>query len=213
MLTQIIPQHPSSASSAPPRPLRKFFQGEPLALGITQILTGIVQVAFGTILILADNHYLFAIQVGTPLWTGMLYIISGSLCVEASKNPKISLMKGMLAMNILSAIMAGVGIILSSLSLVFHAYRSCSWTEHYTSRAPACQVPLDTVFGVAMILLIFTILEFCVSISSATFGCKTLCRDSYSDTSVVIYQNMGPPSALADIAPKSPPPYQDTQTP
>ncbi|XP_075763616.1 membrane-spanning 4-domains subfamily A member 4A-like isoform X2 [Pelodiscus sinensis] len=194
VLTQIIPQHPSSASSAPPRPLRKFFQGEPLALGITQILTGIVQVAFGTILILADNHYLFAIQVGTPLWTGML-------------------MKGMLAMNILSAIMAGVGIILSSLSLVFHAYRSCSWTEHYTSRAPACQVPLDTVFGVAMILLIFTILEFCVSISSATFGCKTLCRDSYSDTSVVIYQNMGPPSALADIAPKSPPPYQDTQTP
>lgn len=31
-----------------------------------------------------------------------------------------------------------------------------------------------------MVLFLFTFLEFCVSISTAAFGCKTVCRDSYS---------------------------------
>ncbi|KAM7138183.1 uncharacterized protein RBU57_016769 [Macrochelys suwanniensis] len=214
LLTQIISQPHSSASSAPPRPLRKFYQGEPLALGITQILTGIVQVALGIILTLAKDHVLTAIQVGTPFWTGILYILSGIICVEAAKIPKISLVKGMLAMNTLSAIVAGVGIVIYSLSLIFYYPRgTCYWIEESQSCAPTSRVSTDTMHGVAMILLVFTILEFCVSISSAAFGCKTLCRDSYSDTSVVIYQNMGPPAALANDPPKAPPPYQDTQTP
>ncbi|CAM5175600.1 unnamed protein product [Eretmochelys imbricata] len=214
LLTQIIPQPHSSASSAPPRPLRKFYQGEPLALGITQILTGIVQIAFGIILTLTNDHHQVAIKVGTPFWTGILYILSGFICVEAAKNPKISLVKGMLAMNTLSAIVAGVGIIICSFSFVFYYPGvTCYWIEESKSCAPTSRVPTDTMFGVVMILLVFTILEFCVSISSAAFGCKTLCRDSYSDTSVVIYQNMGPPAALANDPPKAPPPYQDTQTP
>ncbi|XP_050786565.1 membrane-spanning 4-domains subfamily A member 4A-like isoform X1 [Gopherus flavomarginatus] len=214
LLTQIIPQPHSSDSSAPLRPLQKFYQGEPLALGITQIFTGIVQIAFGIILILVNEHNLMAIQMRTPFWTGILYIISGIICVEAAKNPKISLMRGLLAMNILSAIVAGVGIIFYLLSFAFYyPYGNCQWIESSKSCAPTSQVPTDTMFGVAMILFIFTILEFCVSISSAAFGCKTLCRDSYSDMSVVIYQNMGPPAALANDPPKAPPPYQDTQTP
>ncbi|XP_065275984.1 membrane-spanning 4-domains subfamily A member 4A-like [Emys orbicularis] len=214
LLTQIIPQPHSSDSSAPPRPLRKFYQGEPLALGITQILMGIVQVAFGIILILANGYQIMAIHVGTPFWTGILYILSGFICVAAAKNPKISLVKAMLAMNTLSAVVAGAGIIFYSLSLTFRfPQQTCYWIEESKSCAPTSRVPADTMFGVTMILLVFTILEFCVSISSAAFGCKTLCRDSYSDTSMVIYQNMGPPAALTNDPPKAPPPYQDTQTP
>ncbi|XP_053866463.1 uncharacterized protein LOC128826924 isoform X3 [Malaclemys terrapin pileata] len=125
LLTQIIPQPHSSDSSAPPRPLRKFYQGEPLALGV----------------------------------------------------------KAMLAMNTLSAIVAGVGIALYSLSLIFYyPHGTCQWIEESKSCAPTSRVPADTMLGVTMILLAFTILEFCISISSAAFGCKTLCRDSYGDT-------------------------------
>ncbi|XP_053866460.1 membrane-spanning 4-domains subfamily A member 4A-like isoform X1 [Malaclemys terrapin pileata] len=183
LLTQIIPQPHSSDSSAPPRPLRKFYQGEPLALGITQILMGIVQVAFGIILNLANGYQIIAIQAGTPFWTGILYILSGFICVTAAKNPKISLVKAMLAMNTLSAIVAGVGIALYSLSLIFYyPHGTCQWIEESKSCAPTSRVPADTMLGVTMILLAFTILEFCISISSAAFGCKTLCRDSYGDT-------------------------------
>ncbi|TFJ96852.1 30S ribosomal protein S11 [Platysternon megacephalum] len=141
LLTQIIPQPHSSDSSAPPRPLRKFYQGEPLALGITQILTGIVQVAFGIILILANDYQLIAIHVGTPIWTGILYILSGLICVEAAKNPKISLVKAMLAMNTLSAVVAGVGIILYLFSFAFfYPHGTCQWIEESQSCAPTSQV-------------------------------------------------------------------------
>ncbi|XP_074837445.1 membrane-spanning 4-domains subfamily A member 4A-like [Carettochelys insculpta] len=211
LLTQIIPEHQSSAQ---PRSLRKFYQGEPLALGITQILTSVMLIAFGIILLMADNHHLVSMDVGTPVWMGSLFIISGSLSVAAAKKPKISLVKAMLAMNIISAVLSGVGIILHSLSFVmYYPYRFCDWDQGSMSCAPASQVPMDTIYGVAMILLVFTILEFCVSISSAAFGCRTICRDSYSDTSVVIYQTMGPPAAPTMEAHKSPPPYQDCQTP
>ncbi|XP_034612626.1 membrane-spanning 4-domains subfamily A member 8-like isoform X2 [Trachemys scripta elegans] len=150
---------------------------------ITQILMGIVQVAFGIILNLANGYQLIAIHVGTPFWTGILYILSGFICVTAAKNPKISLVKAMLAMNTLSAIVAGVGIALYSLSLIFYyPHGTCQWIEESKSCAPTSRVPADTMSGVATILLVFTILEFCVSISSAAFGCKTLCRDSYGDT-------------------------------
>lgn len=178
---------------------------------ITQIFTGIVQVAFGIVLTLV-NKYQLIVHTGTPFWTGILYIISGVICVAAAKNPKISLVRGLLAMNILSAIVSGLGIVLHSFFPVFdYPHGNCQWIE--SSQSCASQVPTDTMFGVTMILFVFTILEFCVSISSAAFGCKTLCRDSYSDMSVVIYQNMGPPAALANEPPKAPPPYQDTQTP
>ncbi|KAM9114268.1 membrane-spanning 4-domains subfamily A member 4A-like isoform 1-T1 [Pangshura tecta] len=223
LLTQIIPQPHSSDPSAPPRPLRKFYQGEPLALGITQIFTGIVQVAFGIVLILVNVHQLIVLT-GTPFWTGILYIISGVICVAAAKNPKISLVRGLLAMNILSAIVSGLGIVSYSFSFVFdYRHGHCQWVESSQSCAPTSGVPTalplwlspgqDIMLGVTRILFVFTILEFCVSISSVAFGCNTLCRDSYSDMSVVIYQNMGPPAALANDPPKAPPPYQDPQTP
>uniref|UniRef100_A0A8C8S6K6 Uncharacterized protein n=1 Tax=Pelusios castaneus TaxID=367368 RepID=A0A8C8S6K6_9SAUR len=207
LLTQIVSQPQPSATSAPSGPLRKLYQGEPLALGITQILTGIVQVVFGIILIkMHDLLYIVAMNTGTPIWTGMLYIISGSLSVEAAKNPKISLVKGMLAMNIVSAVSAGVSIIFFSLSLLFQYPNRCYYCEEVSS------VHWAIVFGVSMILFAFTILEFCVSISNAAFGCKTVCRDSYSDTSVVIYHNMGLPVSLANEPPKTPPPSQNIQT-
>ncbi|KAG6921000.1 membrane-spanning 4-domains subfamily A member 15-like [Chelydra serpentina] len=47
---------------------------------ITQILTGIVQVALGIILTLVKDHVLIAIQVGTPFWTGILVSPSGGGC-------------------------------------------------------------------------------------------------------------------------------------
>ncbi|XP_067399059.1 membrane-spanning 4-domains subfamily A member 8-like [Emydura macquarii macquarii] len=207
LLTQIVPQPHAAAASAPLRPLRKLYQGEPLALGITQILTGVVQVAFGIILILVDNTWIAVTHLGTPIWTGMLYIISGSLCVAAAKNPKISLVKGALAMNTLSAVAAGVSIIVTSLSLIYHyPYQRCYGRFCESSS----EKTVDVMRGVVMILLVFTLLEFCVSIASAAFGCKTVCRDSYSDMSVVVYQNMGLPAAPANEPPN---PHPHTRTP
>ncbi|ETE64500.1 Membrane-spanning 4-domains subfamily A member 4D, partial [Ophiophagus hannah] len=52
--------------------------------------------------------------------------------------------------------------------------------------------------GILTILTLFTALEFCITISVASFGCKMLCRDTFPETVVVIYQNVSPASAEQD---------------
>lgn len=138
-----------------------------------------------------------------PYWTGVLFIISGSLSVAAARNPKPSLVKGMLGMNTVSAVAAGIVIIFISITLGssgWHAYYLCSSSYHSFQRDldmdPLCYenriIPFYIKIGILSVLLLFSILECCITISNAAFGCKTLCRDTYSETVVVVYQNSPP---------------------
>ncbi|XP_048355615.1 membrane-spanning 4-domains subfamily A member 8-like isoform X2 [Sphaerodactylus townsendi] len=119
------------------------------------------------------------------------YIISGSLSVAAARNPRISLVKGMLGMNIVSAVAAGIGLVGSSLFMNFQSRprRSDSWCAsniNDTKLIQVCQensiVPYATVYNVIAMLLALTILEFGITIVSAAFGCATVCRNNYSET-------------------------------
>ncbi|XP_053122709.1 membrane-spanning 4-domains subfamily A member 4D-like isoform X2 [Hemicordylus capensis] len=129
-----------------PRPLKKFYQGEPLALGITQILIGIIGMALGVVGNMTDNFYRLTYQsVMTAYWAGFLYIISGSLSVAAARNPKPS---------------------------------------------------MKTLVGMMAVLLVFNILEFCISISNAAFGCKNNCLETPTQMVVVVYQYPTPAPAV-----------------
>uniref|UniRef100_A0A8C3XSA2 Uncharacterized protein n=1 Tax=Chelydra serpentina TaxID=8475 RepID=A0A8C3XSA2_CHESE len=123
------PHTASAASPARPQPLEKFYKGEPLALGITQILVGAMQVAVGVIMAMVNSYlWIMALSVYVPIWSGLLYIISGSLSVAAAKNPKIPLVKGSLGMNIISSVLAGCAMILYLVSLLESRYQSrCDW--------------------------------------------------------------------------------------
>lgn len=188
-----------------PGPVKKFYKGEPLALGITQILIGIIGMAFGVLLTITDDHiyYVNYLSGKMPIWTGVLYIISGSLSVAASRNPKASLVKGMLGMNVVSAVISGFGILFLCVAVdgfgPMTAMDGC--TDYNTSELnllcyETIVIPYNIGTGVLAIMLLFTILEFCISISSAAFGCKTICRDSYTETVVVVYQNTSPSNAV-----------------
>ncbi|TFJ96851.1 actin-binding Rho-activating protein [Platysternon megacephalum] len=209
---------PHTASAAIPaklQPLEKFHKGEPLALGITQILFGAVQFAVGVVMAMVNSYlWILALSVHVPIWSGLLYIISGALSVAAAKNPKIQLVKGSLGMNIISSVLAGCAMILYLVSLLEsrHQYR-CNW---YPEECITYKVTVACI----TVLFLFTFLEFCVSISTAAFGCKAVCRNSYSEVSVVIYQNMMTPDDPAtatntrtDAVACTPPPYKDLATP
>ncbi|CAM5124537.1 unnamed protein product [Natator depressus] len=208
------PHTASAAISAKPQPREKFYKGEPLALGITQILVGAMQVAVGMVMAMVNSYlWILALTVHVPLWSGLLYIISGSVSVAAAKNPKIPLVKGSLGINIISSVLAGCAMILYLISLMESRYQSrCDWY-------PENCFPYKVTMACIMVLFLFTFLEFCVSISTAAFGCKTVCRDSYSQVSVVIYQNMVPPgdpttatNTHTDAVACTPPPYKDLAT-
>ncbi|XP_053122707.1 membrane-spanning 4-domains subfamily A member 4D-like [Hemicordylus capensis] len=200
----IVQKTPSAPTMDPekngqlPRPLKKFYSGEPLALGVTQILVGIIEMLFGVFLNIVDSDFEIPyLVVMTPYWTGVMYIISGSLSVAAAKNPKLSLVKGMLAMNVVSAVAAGIGIVFLSISQDIPYYRiddMCTRPHPDMDTVdPVCvktqHVVYKTVMGMLAVLLVFTFLEFCISIAQAAFGCKNVCRESYTQTVVVVYQN------------------------
>ncbi|XP_026574551.1 membrane-spanning 4-domains subfamily A member 4A-like [Pseudonaja textilis] len=181
-----------------PVPLKKFYQGEPLALGITQIFIGIIGIIFGILLNVIEGHLFVYSQIMMPYWSGILYIISGSLAVAAARNPKIPLVQGTLAMNVISAITAGIGIIFLSFTISFSRYHFMYLCYQFGNESEETSCHNDTIYiieGILAVLIVFTILEFCIAISLASFGCKMLCRDTFSETVVVIYQNATPANA------------------
>ncbi|XP_067399004.1 membrane-spanning 4-domains subfamily A member 4A-like isoform X2 [Emydura macquarii macquarii] len=122
------PHTASAPAPAMPRPLEKFYKGEPLALGITQILVGAVQFAVGVAVNMADPFWLLSFNMYLPVWSGMLYIISGSLSVAAAKKPKIPLVKGSLGMNIISSVMAGSALVIYLITLMETRHQHfCNW--------------------------------------------------------------------------------------
>ncbi|XP_039181750.1 membrane-spanning 4-domains subfamily A member 4A-like [Crotalus tigris] len=187
---------PSTTQTDLPVPLKKFYQGEPLALGITQIFIGIIGMIFGILLDIMNDYFIIYSVIKIAYWSGILYIISGSLAVAAARNPKIPLVQGALAMNVISAVSAGIGIIFLSFSITtrfsYHFMFLCREFEH--SYQEKCYESLHIIQGILAVLLIFTILEFCITISVASFGCKMLCRNALTETVVVIYENVTPAS-------------------
>ncbi|MEE6483493.1 hypothetical protein FKM82_013569 [Ascaphus truei] len=85
IITQVRPQtNPGDATvegqndnvqATMPKSLTRFYRGEPEVLGVTQIFSGIVEIAFGVVLTLACRescHHLHALTVpGIPLWSGI----------------------------------------------------------------------------------------------------------------------------------------------
>ncbi|KAL8220182.1 UNVERIFIED_CONTAM: hypothetical protein K2H54_040183 [Gekko kuhli] len=192
------------------RPLKKLYRGEPMALGITQIGIGVLEIAFGLVIAMAEEankHHYGDAHILTPYWTGILYIISGSLSVAVAKKPEISLVKGMLGMNVVSAVAAGVAIVILSLSVAHTRYYArCG--GYYNEEIPpeicheVLTIPYTQMHYMAAVLLTFSILEFLIAIITAAFGCSGLCRSTYSETTVVIFQNTAqgtPPAVLTPV--------------
>ncbi|XP_052409809.1 membrane-spanning 4-domains subfamily A member 4A-like isoform X2 [Carassius gibelio] len=128
--------------------LQAFLKGQPKALGTVQIMIGVLTFLLGIVAkVYADPIFVYA---GIPFW--------GSLIVKAS-----------LGMNIFSTITSGVAIIFLSMDLVIGPYTYC-WAHvcDYLTRN------YETVFrGIRIVLLLFAVLEFIISICLSAFACKS----------------------------------------
>ncbi|XP_072420739.1 uncharacterized protein [Chiloscyllium punctatum] len=75
---------------------------------ITEIMIGITQVVFSISLNFTES-YIFAVLIGIPWWTGVLFIIAGSLVVDIINTANIHLKQAIIVMHIVSCIAAVVG--------------------------------------------------------------------------------------------------------
>ncbi|KAM3921684.1 membrane-spanning 4-domains subfamily A member 4A-like [Leptodactylus fuscus] len=184
-----------------PKPLVKFFQGEPEVLGVTQLFLGINHIFFGIILTISCHRgscFVADILVftGVLFWSGLAFIVSGSLSVAASCKPSLGKVNASLVLNIITCAAATTSVIIFSIFFAhmprihYYYYRNEAHCVYY-KESQTCEGkfnPLIIIESIGSILFILNVLALCIALSTSIFGCKTVCRTSYNDMTVVIYQ-------------------------
>ncbi|XP_048476843.1 uncharacterized protein LOC125488063 isoform X5 [Rhincodon typus] len=142
------------------RLVNSFFSRELKIFGITEIMIGITQVVFGIPLNFTET-YIFAVLMGIPWWTGVLYIAAGSLVVDIINTANINLKQAIILMHIVSCVaaMVGTGVYLISLNLMEPLNSSFYFLG-----------PLMTVF----FLLVLCFLEFIIAFIILFLHCSVL---------------------------------------
>ncbi|KAM6465998.1 membrane-spanning 4-domains subfamily A member 15-like isoform 1-T6 [Liasis olivaceus] len=173
--------------------LKKFLNVEAKVLGAVQIMIGLIHIGFGAVsLCLAPSGYIILSAAGGyPFWGGIFFISSGSLCVVAEKHQNRSLVRCSVRMNITSAIASLIGILLCILEL--STGRSTSQYNHLYETKWAKNVGI----GLSCVLLLFSLLEFCIAVSLAHFGCQAACRADDQPTMVYVPYQVDGNAAVA----------------
>nr|XP_036851362.1 membrane-spanning 4-domains subfamily A member 3-like [Manis javanica] len=142
-----------------------------LAFGAIEILSGTVILALGFLLgslqgLFNSFEYFsfFLIYTGYPIWGPLFFIVTGSSSLAAGKNLRKILDDRMVGRYIVSAIIALVGAILLSANLAFNnvSLKNCA-----LSPSPDLCLYMGTSNnGLMTLMLIFTLLELIITIST-----------------------------------------------
>ncbi|XP_069596804.1 membrane-spanning 4-domains subfamily A member 4A-like isoform X2 [Ranitomeya imitator] len=201
VISQMRPQHNQGngleegencdAPASMPKPIVRFYSGEPEVLGTTQIFTGIVLISFDIMMMIVGSVFGALFYTGVPIWAGILVTSS-------------------LVMHIITSLAAAGGIVISSIEFILVSQRNSSvlyWTycAYYKSDTECLGAfyGLDVYYGFLSLNMTLFMLMFCISISTSVFACKTVCRSSFQEISVVIYQTTS--SAVSDTSRDVPP--------
>ncbi|XP_074087503.1 membrane-spanning 4-domains subfamily A member 4A-like isoform X2 [Macrotis lagotis] len=155
--------------------LEKFLKGEPKALGTVQIMIALINLGLGMIISFTPwNSYRFNFflwYTGYIFWGSAFFIVSGSLSIAAANRTTRSLILSSLIMNIISSVVAGLGIIFYSINM-----------------------------GSNIFLLILTILELAISNVISGFSCKTICCVQNGVTIFMPPHTYGPENSAAEVS-------------
>ncbi|XP_058632812.1 membrane-spanning 4-domains subfamily A member 4A-like isoform X2 [Onychostoma macrolepis] len=150
-------------------------------IGVVVFLLGIVRTAnfleIGIISVIS----------GISFWGSFIYISAGSLSVAAQNKLHPCVVKASLGMNVISAITAGISIILIGadvgITSLYH-FTNCYHDRHDTTRL--CKNDQGFGSGILGILLVFSILQFIISIVISAFACKATCGTDSTVVSVAL---------------------------
>ncbi|XP_036427247.1 membrane-spanning 4-domains subfamily A member 4A-like [Colossoma macropomum] len=160
--------------------LQKFLKGEPKALGTVQIMIGLFTLLLG--ILITFFFPAFTVFSGIVFWGAFMYIITGSLAVSASNKLHHCVVMGALVMNVISTITAGIAIVLLSMDMIF----LCNY------RLNNCYSE-GLIVGVLAVLIIFSIVQFTISICVSAFASKAICSAEPSVNITLVPNQAGCP--------------------
>uniref|UniRef100_G1SU49 Membrane spanning 4-domains A12 n=1 Tax=Oryctolagus cuniculus TaxID=9986 RepID=G1SU49_RABIT len=117
------------------------------------------------------------------------FIISGSLAISASKEFSPCLLKSSLGMNIVSSIFAIIGVILLLVDMSINGI----YLQNYGS--------VISGKGISAMLMIFSLLEFCVTCTTAHFSSQTITMSNKPVTVIPTVYTVNPMTPESSSAP------------
>merc|ERR1711863_51525 len=122
-------------------------------LGIIHIIFGLISLGIEITNLVVDN-----LSVATGIWTSVFFFISGGLAIGGARSGNKCLVVATMVMSIISAVSAGILLIMSAISLQIFGY-------HYRYHSPVSYALLIAM-GVTMLV---------IAIASASLTCYPLC--------------------------------------
>ncbi|XP_071253621.1 transmembrane protein 176B-like [Salvelinus alpinus] len=195
-LCQILGTLCYSPSCSVSQGLRRLQASSQTALGTIQIMVGVLNIGLGMILVSPDYS-----NNGVPYWLGGVFIAVGIMCILAEKFPSPCLVGINVLMNLSGAALAITGIVLYAIDLAHYKFwwicndDNYNWRDDYyggqVAKPPsyserdrllakckdAKQIAQMLMNALDIVLIVLTVLQLCVTISSAVLGIKALYKN------------------------------------
>lgn len=133
-----------------------FKRGEPKAMGVTEIMLGLMTVTIAMPLIASNPTH--TVNLLTPWWSGAVFVISGAVAVATEKQPTICNMR-------MCLLCTALGVAASFTSLIVYTVDLSNATLHCTAQEWKCKEhELANAFssGLKSILLTYSVTQLII---------------------------------------------------